>query len=40
MGVIRPIVAAVSAFETQMKALDDHALAAKTAAFKERLAKA
>ena len=38
LKAIRPIVAAVGALEPGMKALDDHALAAKTAEFRERLA--
>jgi preprotein translocase subunit SecA len=38
LKAIRPIVAAVCAKEPQTKALDDHALAAKTLEFRQRLA--
>jgi preprotein translocase subunit SecA len=36
---IRPVVAQIGAFEPALRELDDHALAAKTVLFKERLAK-
>ncbi len=39
LKAIRPIVRQVAAFEPALQALDDHALAAKTLEFKERLAK-
>ncbi len=37
LKTIRPVVQRVSAFEPELRGLDDQALAAKTAAFKERL---
>ena len=36
---IRPVVAQIGAFEPALRALDDHALAAKTVEFRERLAR-
>jgi preprotein translocase subunit SecA len=36
---IRPVVAHIGSFEPALRALDDHALAGRTAAFRERLAK-
>ena len=36
---IRPMVAQIGAFEPALRALDDHALAAKTVEFRERLAR-
>jgi preprotein translocase subunit SecA len=39
LKAIRPVLQQVGAFEEAVKALDDHALAAKTAEFKERLTK-
>ena len=36
---IRPVVTQVGSFEPALRALDDHALAAKTVEFRERLAK-
>ena len=39
LKAIRPMLQQVSAFEPAIRALDDHALAAKTVEFRERLAK-
>ena len=39
LKAIRPVLQQVGAFEDAVTALDDHALAAKTAEFKDRLAK-